>query len=144
MNTRRHDILEALRAHVNSRPGLDGHNYSDYKSYRSEYRTIQRDKQDFEQLLNAVLWRESLTADDILKATRAFSGRLSIKEEGDRRVTVDYCTGQYYPTEYRKAACAVLASALWDYWRTDCKTTDDIRKKAAKELGGRLAGRWFH
>jgi hypothetical protein len=26
---------------------------------------------------------------------------------------LDYCTGQYFPTEYRRAACAVLASALW-------------------------------
>lgn len=31
--------------------------------------------------------------------------------------TVDYCTGQYFPTEYRRAVCAVLASALWDYTR---------------------------
>lgn len=26
---------------------------------------------------------------------------------------LEYTTGQYWPTEYRKAACAVLASALW-------------------------------
>lgn len=32
-------------------------------------------------------------------------------------VTIDYCTGQYWPTEYRRAVCAVLASAIWDYWR---------------------------
>jgi hypothetical protein len=32
---------------------------------------------------------------------------------------LDYTTGQYWPTEYRRAAAAVLASALWSYWR-DC------------------------
>jgi hypothetical protein len=30
---------------------------------------------------------------------------------------IDYCTGQYFPTEYRKAVCAVLASALWAKYR---------------------------
>ena len=144
MNTRKHDILEALRAHVNGRPGLQFCNYGNIKSYRSESRSIQRDKHDFEQLFNAVVWRDSMTAEDILKATSAFSGRLQIKEEGNRRITIDYCTGQYYPTEYRKAACAVLASALWDYWRDDCKTGDAIREKAKAELGSRLASRWFH
>lgn len=32
-------------------------------------------------------------------------------------VRLDYCTGQYWCTEYRAAACAVLASALWDCQR---------------------------
>lgn len=34
--------------------------------------------------------------------------------------TLDYCTGQYWPTEYRKAACAVLASAVWSWMRDEC------------------------
>lgn len=144
MDIRKHDILEALRAHVNGRPGLEFANYGDIRAYRAESRQILRDKRDFEQLFNAVSWRDSLTADDLQAATRAYSGRLQIKEGPERRVTVEYCTGQYYPTEYRKAACAVLAAALWDYWRDGCKTGDDIRKKAAKELGGRIASRWFN
>ncbi len=36
------------------------------------------------------------------------------------KVTIEYTTGQYMPTEYRKAVCAVLASALWEYTRDKC------------------------
>ncbi len=140
--TRKRDILHALSGFVAQRPGLDFADYGDVSAYRSESRSITRDKHDFDTLLAAVSWR-GIDADALLAATRAYSGRLSIKEDGKRRVVVDYCTGQYFPTEYRKAACAVLASALWDYWRTDCKTGDAIRAKAKKELGARLASRWF-
>lgn len=34
---------------------------------------------------------------------------------------LDYCTGQYWPTEYRRAVCAVLRTALWDRWRADAE-----------------------
>jgi hypothetical protein len=33
------------------------------------------------------------------------------------RIRIDYTTGQYYPTEYRRAVAAVCAGALWDYIR---------------------------
>ena len=35
-------------------------------------------------------------------------------------VRIDYTTGQYFPTEYRKAAAAVLAAALWAHVREQC------------------------
>jgi hypothetical protein len=137
--TERQRILTALNGFMHQRPGLDFANYGDVRLYRSEYAGILRDLHDAEKLLTAVSWRESITADDLKKAFRAFSGRLTW--DGQR---MDYCTGQYFPTEYRKAVCAVLASALWDYWRTPETTGDDIRKKARKELGARLANRWFN
>lgn len=40
---------------------------------------------------------------------------------------LDYCTGQYWSTEYRRAVCAVLARALWDYWRADA---EEAQKRA--------------
>jgi len=70
---------------------------------------------------------------------------LSLVDRGDR-VEVDYCTGQYFPTEYRRAACAVLASALWEYWRPAVYKDgqgDKIRAIARRELSSRLARRWF-
>ena len=143
MKHRKQDILGTLTGFVNQRPGLEFGNYGDVRLYRQEYRNIQRDKADYIALLNAVLSAD-LSAQDILTATSAFSGRLSIKELGDRKVEIDYCTGQYFPTEYRKAACAVLASALWDMWRKTNKTGDDIRAKAKAELGHSIAKRWFN
>lgn len=38
-------------------------------------------------------------------------------------IAVDYCTGQYFPTEYRKAVCAVMASALWHHVSAHCMPT---------------------
>jgi hypothetical protein len=134
METRKEMILTALDAFVRQRSGMDPTNYSDGPMYRAEQRSITRDLHDYRQLSRAVELRDSITADDLIVASRnAFSGRLSIKElspiivgpgaydEAMRRARkgnpqgfeLDYCTGQYFPTEYRKAACAVMASALW-------------------------------
>ena len=63
---------------------------------------------------------------------------------------IDYCTGQYWPTEYRRAACAVLAGAVWGWLRDECiKSTDgmqagNIRKAAAREFSRPVARRWFN
>jgi hypothetical protein len=47
----------------------------------------------------------------------------------DSMVEIDYCTGQYFPTEYRRAACAVLASALWEYTREHCSPRGTERER---------------
>lgn len=139
-------ILNALDRFVAQRPGLDPRNYGDGSSYRAEYREILRDKHHAEALLRAVAWRDAITAERLLAASKhSFSGRLSIDAQPNGAVRVDYCTGQYFPTEYRRAVCAVLSSALWDYFRNGCgcKTGDDIRRMAGRELGATIARRWF-
>lgn len=162
---RKQDIMHALAAFVAQRPGLEYANYGDPKSYRAEMRSITRDRHDYD-ILAAAVACFSITADDLIKASRgAYSGRLTIKEEGDRRVTVSYCTGQYFPTEYRKAACAVLVQALWNYARecmpdptlhhnTETGETvnlfdgllagDWLRRYFRWEFGARLQRRWFN
>jgi hypothetical protein len=65
---------------------------------------------------------------------------------------IDYCTGQYFPTEYRKAVCAVLASALWTRHRggmsndtIDGKTPGDRIRAQFREVFGRaIASRYFN
>ena len=76
-------------------------------------------------------------------AFRAFSGRLSW--DG---ASLSYCTGQYYPTEYRLAAAAVLRAALWDYWRANVgPDVEDKRarilKAARDNLSAGVFRRWF-
>lgn len=93
-------------------------------------------------MLYAIAQRKSITADMIAEGFRAFSGRLSIVER-DGKVALDYCTGQYFPTEYRAAACAVCASILWTYWRDGAKDSDAVRKIARNALGRGIASRWF-
>lgn len=120
-------ILEALRAWIMQRPGLDPRNY-DRAGYRSDSRAITQQKADALELLRAVETRKALTVETLREAFRAFSGRLSW--DGKR---LDYCTGQYWPTEYRAAACAVLRSALWDYWRADILTLPEDPKLNVRE-----------
>ena len=149
-------ILAALSAWIEQRPGLEPGNYGDAASYRSEMRRITKQRADALALLAAIRWRASIDAPALLEAFGAGSGRISVTLAHDAPGTVtaslDYCTGQYWPTEYRAAACAVLASALWGYWRDNCSDEFQaaaisngslIRCKAARELGTPLARRWF-
>lgn len=144
MTTQREQILQALSAFVRQRPGLEFGNYGDVAAYRSELRGITKDRHHAEELLAAVSWREGIDAAALLNAAKhSFSGRLSI-EETDKGIRIDYCTGQYWPTEYRRAVCAVLSSALWDYWRENgADTGDAIRKTAREELSRGVVSRWF-
>jgi len=107
-------VIAALRAFINQRPGLEFGNYGSVPAYRAELRQIARDKREALELLRAVEWRGSITTERIIDAAKgAYSGRLAIEQRDNGAVSVEYCAGQYFPTEYRKAACAALASALW-------------------------------
>jgi hypothetical protein len=179
MEPRKQAILTALDAFVRQRPGMEFGNYGDVAAYRSESRSITRDLHDYRELERAVSWRDSITADMILEAARsAFSGRLTIEckvhpcaPDGcttNYLAKTSYCTGQYFPTEYRKAACAVLAAALW-YWtrehampsaiqhengdrtyphvngsKNEQSAGDWLRTHFRKEFGARIGNRWFN
>jgi hypothetical protein len=143
-------IIKAIRAFIAQRSGIEFANYQtgDWKasreSFMGDYRPILRAGRDARVLLAAVSGRDGITAENIIAACRSFSGRLQLVERGDS-VAVDYSTGQYFPTEYRNAACAVLATALWDYAAAQgYKTGNDIRKWARGEFGRGIASRWFN
>ena len=147
-------IVAALDAFIRQRPGLEFGNYGDVSSYRSEVRSIGKDLQHARALLRYVEWHDSITAEMILDAAK--SGRLSIVVDGNK-VRVDYCTGQYWPTEYRPAVCRLLSSVIWDWMRenapVDAGPIDKfsnlqnvgpwIRKQASREFGTSIAQRWF-
>jgi hypothetical protein len=182
-------ICDALAAFVRQRPGFDYANYGDAASYRADSRTATLHKRDAETLLAAVRWRDSISGADILDAARG--GRLTITVEPRHteaqelayesqrasggilerppaagfRVRVDYCTGQYWPTEFRAGVCRVLSSALWNWQREampvptrhhNSETGEDVerfdgmragdwlRAKFRREFGSSLARRWFN
>lgn len=124
-------IIAALCAFINQRSGMDPRNYGDglegWRAYRTESRSVTRDLHDARELLRSVELRDSISAEDLKAAFRAFSGRLRLIDKSARYddgssywvYGVDYCTGQYFPTEYRKAVAAVCASALWNRKRAD-------------------------
>jgi hypothetical protein len=140
-------IIEAMDAFVRQRPGLEFGNYGDVSAYRSEMRSITKDLHDYRALSRQVEL-SGITAEQLLAAFRAYSGRLSINETDKGEVRLDYCTGQYFPTEYRRAACAVMAQALWDYKRDNYPDGPDvglaIRKSFKREFGDSIANRWFN
>lgn len=118
-------ILEALHKWVAQRPGFEPGNY-DRAGYRSDSRRVTQQRHDFDRMALSVATLQEITADDLIAAFAAFSGRLSLmrRDSAGEKVIVhardtfdavelDYCTGQYWCTEYRAAACAVLALALW-------------------------------
>lgn len=167
MNPTKDQICTLLRAWIGQRPGLEFGNSGDASAYRSEMRRITRDGRDARELLRAVEL-SGITADALAAAfPHAYSGRLSLVERNGRPA-LDYCTGQYWPTEYRRTACAVLASALWTHKREHCmpdgsrqgasdgamlyrnpagkgfvSAGDWLRSSFRREYGRRIASRWF-
>ena len=146
------NLLTILDEWINQRPGLDprdyGYEHDGWLNYRQESAKITQQRKDALTLLRAVEWRDSITADDLMDSFRAFSGRLQVKRNEAGDYYLDYCTGQYWPTEYRAAACAVLASALWDYIRSDVPEDtenkgDYIRSHFRRMFGKGIQSRWL-
>ena len=151
-------LIAALNRWIAQRPGLDPRDYiRDYRdldgiaTYRAESRSITKDRHHAQALLDYVARRDSITAADIIEASKhAFSGRLTITPQNDGEgFSLNYCTGQYWPTEYRRAVAAVLSSAIWDWLRKNLPPEtehagDAIRTAARRELGRTLANRWFN
>jgi hypothetical protein len=158
-------ILAALERWIEQRGGLEFGNYGDVKAFRAEQRRITRQRDDARALLSAVAWRTSIDAAELRRAfNSAFSGRLSIVDKLNGEIGLDYCTGQYFPTEYRAAACAGLAEALWNHVRDNMPTPqlthnsktgltveryngkragDWLRSHFKKQFGARMQRTWF-
>ena len=136
-------IIDALHQWINQRPGLDFDSDGDVSSCRAEMRSIGKDLQHARAMVNYVAWHDSITAEMIMSAADN-GGRLTLTVNGDK-VRIDYVVGQYWPTEYRRAVCALMSSVIWAWLRENCeyKTGDDIRKAARRELGQSIANRWF-
>jgi hypothetical protein len=142
IDTQRLAILQALRVFVRQRPGLEYGNYGDPVSYRAEVRSIGRDLRAAETLIRAVELSH-MSGAELLEGFRAYSGRLTW--DGSR---LDYCVGQYWPTEYRRAVAAVCAAALWDYYYAASAAPgqsagDAIRARLRRQYGKRMQSRWF-
>jgi hypothetical protein len=153
-NTYHKRTVAALEAFIHQRPNLEPGNYissgwddKGRKEYRKEARRITRDLNDARLLLSQVTGRTFTKAEwDI--AFTAYSGRLSW--DG---TTLDYCIGQYWPTEYRASVCAVLAYLLWcdlltngnpHYASAHAGFRDSIRSHFRRMFGRGLVHRWFN
>jgi hypothetical protein len=102
-----HPLLVALIDFAAQSPGMESRNYGSWESYCQEASSVARQWRRIVQLLDAAD-HFALTDAQVLEASQsAFSGRLHWDGHN-----WDYCTGQYFPVEYRAAVIAVLAYAL--------------------------------
>lgn len=135
--------VEKLVKFVNQRPQLEFCNYGDIKAYRQESREITKDRSDFYELLQLAYRRIADLNAEITQYLQKSSGRLTINEKGN----LQYITGQYFPTEYRPAACRVLIDLIWNSYRNEkhangepvYKDGNEIRKAIRRNLSRRTA-----
>lgn len=151
------NAIELLNKFVNQRAGLCFANYGDRKAYQAESREITKDRNDYYELLGLATSRYSEWVDgkqvsnlnqaliDYLSKT---GGRLTLKGE-----KLEYCTGQYFPTEYRPAACRVLVDLIWASYRDEVETNapnpvykdgNEIRKAIRRNLSRRVSYNYFN
>lgn len=106
--------LSALVDYAAQGPGLEWCNYatSDYReslrAYRREQREIGKDWAEVKKQLR-LCWLLDIGDAEVIDASKgAFSGRMTWNGS-----EWNYCTGQYWPTEYRAAVAAVLKNAVY-------------------------------
>ena len=128
-------ILALLTAFVKQRPGFELGNYGSWASYRADYRRVNEDRKLALALIEYINHNDGITADHIIAELR---GRLTL--ENDR---LEYCTGQYFPIEYRAAVCRALISVIWDHIRNNAVwhgwDGDKIRAAIKRLFGARCA-----
>jgi hypothetical protein len=122
------ELIQKLRAFVRTRPGFEYGNYATWKDYRADVRRAGVQLSDAEAMLRACEWRG---------VEPVIENRLSI-ENGK----IYYCAGQYYPIEYRAAVVRACLSAMWDYYRKDCETGDEVRTAMRREFGSAILKRY--
>ena len=143
--------FDLLHQFAHKRPGLEFAMYGDVTAYRSDQRRNTEALHDFQELYSKAHWR-SFTCEEIREAfKRAFSGRLELIEKGGMPHALHYCAGQYAPTEFRFACCAVLASLLWAAKRDDMAERigeygfgDELRAAFKREFSRRVCRGYFN
>lgn len=107
-------IFDMLAAFINQRPGFDPANYGDYAGYRADYRVTQKDRETAHALLNNWFFRAYVKPAQLKSYLEQSSGRLTLKNG-----KLDYCAGQYWCLEYRRAVVQALVSCLWEALREE-------------------------
>lgn len=148
-STNNDSALTQLCAFAAQNSGLDARNYvtmhshdrEGWKAYHQEARKISNDWREFKSLL-MVAAIDNVTSDDVIAAApNAFSGRLEwYRDMG----YWEYTTGQYFPTEYRRAAIAVLELAIRNVRLARPPQTEPVYSISdLKRLNEKNGGCWF-
>ena len=123
MDTNTQAILDALEKFINQRPGLDPANYGCHpeqlqysnqaqriearRAMRGDAETIRKDGARARKALREARQYAEAGHGTEAMLVQSFKDAFSERLEWDGS-RLSYCTGQYYPTEYRAAAASVL------------------------------------
>lgn len=138
------EILAALRAFVEQRPGFDPANYYGAPgAYRADARRAQQQRRDALVMIGALETCAEYDGADIgdrLRDVLTRGSRLTLKDG-----RLDYCVGQYWPTEYRAGVCRAVSAVLWARQADSMTdpTGDSVRASMRRNFGRGIASRWF-
>ena len=136
------ELCALLRKFIAQRSGLSVRDYGTWEDAKGDYTSILKHGRDARALLREIeLWVD-ISVERVL-AELPESGRLSYSHA---RRSIDYTTGQYFPTEYRAAVCRALAGILWHFWIDEnyADNRTGVQKRARSVLGRGIASRWFN
>lgn len=119
-------VFSLIEKFLKTRPGSMGFDFADYggsardraslemarRSYFADYRPIRKALRIGRYLLLMAQGRDWEPANMAYALQHAYSGRLNLHKFSDDKIGLDYCTGQYTPTEYRMAVVSVLCYYL--------------------------------
>ncbi len=145
------NFINLLSDFVARRPGFDLCNYASMKDYRSDYYRALKYKRAYESFLiqaERMFYFEDLN-NALGERLKNNSGRLTYKVD---RAELEYCTGQYFPVEYRPAAFGALFYTVWDLTRNLLQegkeehiTGTEIRAYLSKRFkGNKIALNWIN
>lgn len=106
----RQKLADAMASFAHEKPGFDKANYYSESSYKSDYNVYKKSADENRRNLRnprdyVYYYLSKMDDHQIHDAFRtAYSGRLSINED----MSLDYCAGQYWCTEYQQALEAVV------------------------------------
>jgi hypothetical protein len=100
--------LKMLAAYAAKNPGLDFRDYGDVTAYRGDSRMI-TDQLAAVRLALRFACACDVQDEHLISVSRG--ERLTIERTSEGGLSLDYTTGQYWPTEYRGAVARLLESA---------------------------------
>lgn len=133
----------ALVNFVKQRPGFDFANYGrdGLRYYRADIRDAVNDRADFFELYSFAASKIGNDLEGAILSELDKGGRLCLVGG-----SIEYHTGQYFPTEYRAAACRIMANILWSYVRANyaLNTGDEMRKYFRRQFRRRICKNYFN
>lgn len=151
--------VEKIEKFVNQRSGIvfrdyaeNGRDIEGIKAFNSDYRQIINDRQDFYSILNLAIRRltETKLNEMLTEVLTTRDGRLTMNKETGK---LNYCEGQYFPTEYRKAAARIVANMVWASYRDEIehntpnnvyKDANQMRAAIKKHVSRRVMNNYFN